>query len=402
MHFPPLPMHIVQDQESLLETVKALQKSRRFAFDSEFIAERSHRPRLCLVQVATEEVCWLVDPISIQDLAPFWQVVLDPQTEPVTHAGQSDMELCYLATGALPEHAFDTQVAAGFCGLGFPVSYASLVNRLLHVRLGKHETLTDWSRRPLTAGQIQYAVDDVRYLLPLHQQLSRWLEQHNRYTWVIEEFRTICNDAVRVVTPETAYRRVNGAGKLHADELAVLRELAAWRENRAIELDRPPRTVLPDHILVELARRKPKDESDLRKIRIFHGSHLRRGIEGLLEAVERGVRCPPEECPLPPENFIFPKELRAAVDIAKIVLRRHADRIGINAELLATTADVQRYIYRRFCEPDTLMNDPLSIGWRGHVLPPLFDRLFAGRIALHLNCARGFPELEVIEMSMDI
>ncbi len=179
---------LIHTADELMACCTHLAECRRFGFDTEFVGEDSYHPRLCLVQVATAESLYLIDPFSLDSLEPFWNVVVDPANQVVVHAGGEEVRLCHIWSGQTPGNLFDLQIAAGLVGLPYPLGHGPLVAQVLGKRLSKGKTLTEWRTRPLTKAQIHYAFDDVRYLLPVWQQLSERLEKHGRTGWALEEF----------------------------------------------------------------------------------------------------------------------------------------------------------------------------------------------------------------------
>ncbi len=229
----------------------------RSAIDLEFLWERTDRPQPCLVSVAVGDRVELVDPIEGAPLEPIGELVADPDVTVVMHAPSADLILLVSALGIRPTAILDTQLLAGFVGLGSGQSLGSLVERALGVRLAKSESYTDWSRRPLSPEQLSYAADDVRYLLPLVDELQARMRRLGREQWAVDEHvRRYGPQARFVPDPDEAWRRVKGHGRLSPADRAVLRSLAAWREREASRRDRPAAWVVPDRTLLVLARRR--------------------------------------------------------------------------------------------------------------------------------------------------
>lgn len=238
-----------------------------FAYDSEFITERSYHPRLCLVQVASPSTLALIDPLAGFDLAPFWELLADPGVTKIVHAGESDIEPVARLLGRPAAGVFDTQIAAGFVGLPYPMSLKKLVLELAGADLGRDLGFSDWAQRPLSAIQIRYAADDVRYLLAVHRELAARLAGLGRTDAVAEECDAACAVDRFGFKPEIHYLRVRGGNVLPPLGKAVLRELTIWRDAAARLHDKPPRTLLKDEVMVELAREKPRSVAELAKIR---------------------------------------------------------------------------------------------------------------------------------------
>ncbi|HEX4591445.1 MAG TPA: HRDC domain-containing protein, partial [Gemmataceae bacterium] len=255
-----LPQQFVDDPAALAECCDHLAGCSAFGFDTEFIGEDTFHPRLCLVQVATAERLFVIDPLAAGPLDRFWELVADPARVVVVHAGREEIRMCQHGCGRPPGNLFDLQVAAGLVGVGYPMGHGPLVWQLLKVQLAKGETLTDWAQRPLSAQQISYAYDDVRYLLPLWRQLTKRLEKLGRTEWAAEEFQTHTRRALAEDPEIERWRKLRGLGSLDRRRLAVVRELYAGREGIAERQNRPARTVVRDDLVVEIARRLPQRE----------------------------------------------------------------------------------------------------------------------------------------------
>jgi ribonuclease D len=262
-----------------------------FALDVEFVSEARYVPELALMQVAwggidDPEVA-AVDPLAA-DPQPLVELVGDPRVRTVLHAGQGDLALLAHLFGMRGEAVLDTQIAASFVGLGEQVGYAPLVERLLGVKLDKAAQFTHWTRRPLTAEQLAYALDDVRYLPRLWAELERRLAARGRVAWVEEESRRLAQSAASRTPPEEAFRRLRGWSSLNPRQLGALRALAAWREREALASNRPPSWILQEGPLLALARRPPKSQAALEEVRGVSGAVARRHGKEIREALRRG------------------------------------------------------------------------------------------------------------------
>lgn len=264
---PAVPATLVTDDVQLGELIEHLRSAGSFGYDSEFIGELTYSPKLCLIQVSSATQIALIDPLAALDLRPFWELVADPSVEKVCHAGQQDLEPVFRHLGRPPANVFDTQIAAGFIGLPYPVSLSKLVYELTGARLGKGLTFTHWDQRPLSSMQLRYAADDVRYLPLVRQRMRGRLDANGHARWAAEECAAQCDVKLFHFDPQQQYLRVRGAGALHPRNLAVLRELTVWRDAAARITDVPPRAFLKDEILIDLARNPVKSVEKLGKVR---------------------------------------------------------------------------------------------------------------------------------------
>ena len=355
-----LPEHLVTDPAQMAGCLEHLAKSPVIGFDTEFVGEDSFRPELCLVQVSTTEQLFVIDPYGVGPLDEFWKLLLDPNRTTVVHAGREDIRICFFQAGKPPANVFDVQLAAGLVGLTYPVGYGGLVSDLLGQRMTKGETLTDWRRRPLMPAQVRYAFDDVRFLLPAWKKLTDKLKRLKRTDWAAEEFETAVRKAVG--DEEAAaekWRKVKGIGGLDRRQLAVARELFAWRERFAERVNRPPRQLLRDDILAEIARRGPTKTEDLSAYR-----GVPRGeIERILEAVRLAKALPPDQHPEPEARDNDPPHIVMLASLLGVVLADWCIRNKLAANLVASGSDLKAIVRSRaYREPTP--DVPLTRGWR--------------------------------------
>ncbi|MCS6851068.1 MAG: HRDC domain-containing protein [Gemmataceae bacterium] len=381
---PNLPEQIVSRPEELAEVCEHLAQCPRFGFDTEFVGEESYHPHLCLIQVATPERLVLIDPMTVGPLDQFWRLVTDPNRQVVVHGGREEVRLCSLWTGHKPGNLFDLQLAAGLVGTTYPIGHATLVLQVTGVQLAKGETLTEWRNRPLTRQQIRYAFDDVRYLLPLADHLTERLQQRNRWPWAEEEFRRLLEQAVPDEPPTCGdgerWRKLRGVGSLDRRRLALVRALYSWREEMAAQLNRPPRAICRDDILVEIARRNPMRPRDLQVVRGLP----RRIHDAVLEVLERTRALPLEQCPPLVEREHEPPQMPILVGVLTAYLADWCQRQELAQSLVASSADlrglVRAHVRRTPLPPGNL----LAQGWRQrHVLPEL-EAILTGRRSLRI------------------
>ena len=253
-----IPEEIITTPAQLKGLVDHLRAIGRFAFDTEFVSEETFEPVLCLIQVATRERLAVIDPLAVRDVSPFWDVVLDPAVEVVMHAAGEDLRICLIRTRALPRRVFDVQIAAGLAGLNYPLSLVNLVGQVLGISLAGSETRTDWRHRPLSAAQLNYALDDVRHLLDLADHFIGRLAQLSRTAWAEAEIADFI-ESIAQRADEDRWRRLPGLHQLSRRSLEMARRLAEWREDEARRQNRPLRQVVRDDLLVAIAKRQPRN-----------------------------------------------------------------------------------------------------------------------------------------------
>src|SRR5438128_1900889 len=376
-----LPEQMVATAQELAACCAYLDSCQEFGFDTEFVGEETYHPRLCLVQVATAERLILIDPVTAGPLDAFWKLVVDLGKLVIVHAGREEVRLCRLWTGQVPGNLFDLQIAAGLAGLAYPLGHAALVNQALGIQIAKGETLTEWRDRPLTALQIRYAFDDVRYLLPLWRRLQDRLQELGRQDWAREEFSRLAANAAPEEPSLEKWRKLRGLGSLDRRRLAIVRELNQWREEVAERTNRPARTIVRDDLLIEIARRNPHREGDLSVIRGLP----RRDVAAILQAVQRARALPVEACPELADRDQDPPQVQLITNVLTAVHGDFCAHHRLAPNLVAKTQDIRLLVRARLTGEPLPATSLLTHGWRGaHVLPHLLAVL-EGRRTLRIT-----------------
>lgn len=349
----------IRDAEALSEAVEALCSAPVVALDTEFMRERTYFARLCLIQMATTEASYLIDAIALEGkLEPLARVLGAPGVVKIVHAGSQDIEILLRATGSTVAPVFDTQIAATLAGFPTQVGYAQLAHDLLGVKIDKSDTFTDWSVRPLSETQLVYAEADVLHLPEVYRLLHERLVREGRLGWLADDFERLADPATYEVDPRVQYRRVKRASSLDRRSLAVLRELAAWRETEAQRRDTPKRWLISDESLIEVARRRPASASELAAIRGVNDRVASRNASAVLAAIEAGMAVPDDELPRLPKRDRIPTDAQPVADLLNAVLRVRAREHGVAPGLIASRDDLER-----FAAGDR-EGHPLSSGWR--------------------------------------
>ena len=366
----------------LAELVRALADEPLYALDTEFHGERSYWPHLALIQIAWREGVALVDPLTV-DPAPLGALLAGDGLM-LAHAADQDLTILERACGGAPSKLFDTQVAAGFIGMGNP-SLAATVEKLLGTRLTKGDRLTDWTRRPLRAEQRLYAAADVEHLLPLHDELVRRLEAMGRLEWATDECEERRLHIRTRPDPETAWWRIKGARQLRGTGRGVAQKVAAWRERAAEGLDVPARYVLSDLALAGVVQRPPRSRDDLVGIRGIDG-RLRDNIaKDLLDAITAGIELATSELRLP-ESDRIDRSLAPAVTVLGAWLAQRASELDLDPALLATRAELTQMLQDR--------PSRLATGWRADLVGEPLQRLLQGDAVLRMCDGGRRIELE--------
>lgn len=344
------------------------------AVDTEFLREKTYYPRLCLLQLATAEESAIVDPILVKDLSCIADLFRDTRITKVFHACGQDLEVIYAAMGCVPDPIFDTQVAAAFLGHRQQIGYGPLVEAYCGVHLAKAESLTDWSKRPLDAAQLRYAEEDVSYLPGIYERMLSELVEKGRLGWVLPEFQSMLDPSKIVTKPEEAYLHLKRSTSLTKSQLAIAREICAWREREAARLDVPKRWVLSDEIVVECCRRQPTVPARLLRIR---GTEqlTQASIAAVCNAVKRGLSADISDIKVAHRHARPSAETESVVDLMYALLRIKADRYGIASQVIATRDDLLEFLRH----PEA---SPLSTSWKKEVIGDDLTRLLQGEIGL--------------------
>ncbi len=374
-------MITITTTEDLAAFCKTAREHPYVTVDTEFLRERTYYSKLCLIQLAypggdDDGSAVLVDPLSDGlSLEPLYDLYRDESVVKVFHAARQDLEIFWVDAKVFPVPLFDTQVAAMVCGFGEQAGYETLVRKIVKQGLDKTSRFTDWSRRPLTEAQKTYALADVTHLRVIYEFLAAELEKTGRSHWVGEELRVLTNPATYDIQPEDAWKRVKtrtSSGKF----LAVVRELAAFREDYAQTNNVPRNRVYKDDALVELASTKPRSHSDLGGSRLLLREARKGAIaDGILAAVKRGVDCPQDQLPKADKSREKLQVNPALADLLRVLLKSKTESASVAAKLIATSADLDLIASG---ERDV----PAMHGWRFEVFGEDALALCDGKIAL--------------------
>lgn len=365
---------LITTQEDLDAFIRSAQESPVLAIDTEFIPEQTYHPVLCLVQLGTCSQQVAVDPLALPALDGLDRLLSDPAITKVFHAGAQDVEILLQQLHVLPRPLFDIQIAEAYLGGRIKSGYAELVHKYCGVTLAKSQTMSDWHHRPLSAAQLSYALDDVRYLPQIWQQMQQELETAGRLDWVREDFERLGSPQTYAARPEEAYLRLKNTNGLSRQQMSIAREVCSWRESVAERRNLPRRLVMADETVTEICRKLPDSAERLRAMRGLSRAAAA-DISGLLLAIERGRSCAAEELPAVQRSKRPPSAHKAVSDLACVLVRKIAADHSIAPELLGSRSDIQDYL----AHPES---SRLSHGWRAEVLGGTLDDLLHGRVGL--------------------
>jgi len=377
-------MNLITTTEALSDACSRLSRHPFVTVDTEFLRETTYYPKLCLIQMAGPDPsdAFLIDPLAEGiSLDPFMALMSDRNVVKIFHSARQDLEIVWNLGGIVPEPLFDTQVAAMVCGYGDSVSYEQLVNDLAKAKVDKSSRFTDWSRRPLSDAQLTYALSDVTHLVKVYEALMDQLQKNGRLAWLAEEMSILTSPETYQADPENAWRRL--AGRLRKPkEVAVLMEVAAWREREAQARDVPRGRILKDDAMIDIATSAPRSVEALGRLRsIPNGFERSRTGADILEAVERGLARDPSTVAMP-ERSRGRGTTGAVVDLLKVLLKAVAEQEGVAPKIIATVEELEA-----IAESDTA-NVPSLHGWRRTLFGEKALALKNGQLGLMLERGR--------------
>ncbi|MFO8025956.1 ribonuclease D [Thiohalophilus sp.] len=348
------------------------------ALDTEFMREKTYYARLCLIQIASEDQVYILDPLRLEHLQPLFELLYDPGILIVLHAGRQDLELFYDLTGRIPAPVFDTQIAATLLGFADQIGYGALVEKVLGVQLDKSHARTDWAQRPLSDKQLTYAADDVVYLMQLYPEIHRRLQKLGREAWLTEDFAALSQPELYQNDPAQSWQRVSGHGRLKPRQLAALQGLAMWREKRAQQLDKPRKWILSDDVLLNLAQRLPDKKDKLAAIRGLPETVVREHSDPLLAAIQQARAMPESELPQTRDRFIPDHDQELVIDSLLLYLKYLAFNSQISPATLANRKEIERLV-RGERELAILK------GWREHIAGQALLDMLEGKTVIRID-----------------
>ena len=373
-------MRIVTNTADLKALIAELENAPYLALDTEFLRDQTYWPKLCLIQVASTEVAAIIDPLAEGiDLKPFYELLKNPKIVKVFHAARQNIEIFQQQGGVIPNPLFDTQVAAMVAGYGDAASYETLARNIAKAEIDKSSRFTDWSRRPLTNKQLEYALGDVTHLRTIYETLDAELKRTHREAWVAEEISALQNPALYAMDPANAWKRLK-ARTTSKRFIAMLATLAAWREREAQTRDIPRGRVLKDEALLEIAAHPPETADGLERIRaIPKGFANSRMGKTLMEAIEQGRDAPPPEGIEPERPRRKREPSQAAIDLLKTLLRLRAEEANVAPRLIANADDIESLA--------AFEDDGINAlhGWRAEVFGNDAQALRKGELGIALS-----------------
>ncbi len=373
-------MHIITKTTDLEDICRLLAEAEFITVDTEFIRDSTYWSKLCLLQVAGPDSAYAIDPLAPgMDLAALYELLTNERITKVFHAARQDIEIFYHDAGVIPAPLFDTQVAAMACGFGDSIAYEGLVKKLVHVDLDKSQRFTDWSRRPLSNGQIEYALGDVIHLRTIYEKLYEQLAGKNREAWLREEMEVLSNPATYNLEPKDSWKRLKlrSSSRRH---LGVLMEVATWREQAAQKQDVPRNRILKDDAILEIVAQRPTSQQELKQLRLVSKNLAQssRG-ESLILAVKRGKQISKDALPVLAASRISSQRNGSLIDLLKVLLKLQCEQHGVAQKLVANVQDLEAIA------ADDTARVPAMSGWRYNIFGELAVKLKRREIAIGMG-----------------
>ncbi len=383
----------ITTDSQLREFCKKLSDSKLIGFDTEFVSEDSYRPHLCLIQVACAHGLAVIDTIALPEVGAFWEAITQPGHRTIVHAGREEFRFCWQATGKRPNDLFDTQIAAGMIGMEYPAAYGSLMSKLVGKTIPKGETRTNWRNRPLSERQIDYALKDVVYLEDLYQTLTSKIEALGRATWVQDEFQA-WQDSVEEAESSERWHRLGGLSNMSRRSLAVARSLWQWRERTAQSRNSPPRRVLRDDLLVELAKRKTADPKRIRALRGMDHRGVQKSLPEIAACIQDALAISDDDCPASIRSGKSNQQANLLSQFLTVALSSICRDAKIAPSIVGTVQDM-RDLVAYHLKPDSAAPPKLASGWRAEIVGNVIEPLMHGQLAMHVTSPQAEQPLGI-------
>lgn len=387
-------MSLITQQSEFDHLCQRISAAGIVAFDTEFVSESYYRPRLCLLQFAFADEIVAVDPFEVSDLSRWWEIMADDQTTVVVHGSREEVRFCQFAIQARPRRLVDVQIAEGLRSRGFPMSHTNLISRVLNKTIahGK-QTRTDWERRPLTEQQLKYALEDVRYLIRVWQTQQKSLEQSQRLSWAEAEFETFI-DHVFAEEDREGWLRLPGFSRLSPRDMATASALYLWRDQIAAQRNKPPRRILRDDLLVDVAKRQPQSVDELNMVRDMNRRDYQQYAEEILNVVHEAVEIPKSQLPSKSKGRHYPSQDEVLARILGLALANRCQELGISMSLVGTSSDLKELVRWHLFDNQQGPCPKLLNGWRKDVCGKMLTDVLDGKVSLRVGDPHSENPLE--------
>ncbi|MDH5407629.1 MAG: ribonuclease D [Gammaproteobacteria bacterium] len=367
----------IDTADALLKFCNEIASANELAIDTEFIREKSYYSQLCLIQIASHEHIACIDPLAVADIGPLLDILYDSSKTKILHAARQDLEIFFNLREDIPKPIFDTQIAATVLGYGDQIGYSKLVEEFLDIHVEKGHARTDWSQRPLSKEQLNYAANDVRYLIQIYPMIKQRLDELGRSDWPDEDFQALCSPDLYRINSETIWQRISGHQRLKGNKLAILQRLAAWREELAVTQNRPRKWILADDVMVALTQQAPSSVAQLKTLRGLAPRVLEKYGQDILDMIEQAKQLPKDQWPCKDKLQRPSSQQEALTDGLMSLLKIRAAENSITASALANRKDIEQLVMG---EQDL----PLLHGWRAQLVGNDLVKMLKGELKLQV------------------
>ncbi len=375
-----MDFHYIDSNKALKEFCLKIQHCKFCALDTEFVREKTYFPLLALIQLATETEQACIDPLTIGDFSPLVEIFENTSIIKILHSPSQDLELFYQQFNALPKPVFDTQLAGAVLGYANQIGYADLVKRKCGVQLDKKFTRADWSKRPLSAGELDYAMDDVRYLIQMYTDMKAELEQRGRWSWIQADFEKMSDKKVYQLDVSVLWKKLRGIQKLKGAALNNADQLCRWREQLAIQKNRPKRWMMKDEDLIDIARFKPESHKDLSQIGNLSADYVKKNGDAILQVIKDAEKVDPSDYPKLPDFSKLNTEQQAIADCLMAICRVVVDKNQIALASVTSKKEIDQLVAGK-------TESNITSGWRNEMLGKYLLQFLNGEISL--SCVDG-------------
>ena len=366
---------VIATKDDLVQFVEKIADSEWLALDTEFLREKTYYAKLCLIQLESDNglrAC--IDPLSIDDITPLTDLLINSKITKVFHAAHQDIEILLQITGSVPSPIFDTQTAAAVLGIGDQMAYARLVEALTGKVLSKAQSRTNWAQRPLKPAQLEYAIDDVRYLAQIYPKMLKQLKEKDRLDWLDADFKQAVNPETYTINAQQRWKKVRGLQVLKRPQLAILKYLAAWREEKAEQANLPRKWIVNDEILVELAKQQPNNAEGFAEIRGLNFERTKKYHTVWLDLIKQAKALPENELPVLPRSKKPTPKQNLSIDLLMLVIQLQAKKHGITPAAIASRKQVAAMVQAG--------ETSLSSDWRAKLVDDEFKKILSGELSV--------------------
>jgi len=366
---------LIENAQELSAFCEKIADAEYIAIDTEFVRDKTYFSKLCLIQIASPSEIACIDPLMVKDLSALGKLFANPQQVKIFHAARQDLEIMYLELGAMPVPMFDSQLAATLLGLGEQIGYGNLVKHYLDINLAKQHARTDWEHRPLSDEQLEYAANDVRYLIKMYPLILLDLQKYGRQSWLENDFAQLLDPGLYQVTKEQLWQKVSGNQKLRRKQLAVLQQLCIWREEVAIKKDRPRKWILSDNIAMSIAMTMPTSKPKLANIRGINKATVDKDADAIVSAVNKALEKPEDQWPVPNKKHKLDKNQEATVDALLAISKLKANEHNISVGAIINRNDLEKLVLN---EPELAILN----GWRFNLVGETLVQFLKNKLEL--------------------